>query len=332
MYESLGPLELKTGENVEVGAVRGPDLEWADRVEALLGHKEGVWNWQNSTVVREEVGIDVCFYLLHRDGEPFANILTATCDGVGHFGHVWTKPEDRRKGAASRLMGLQMEQFRRRGGRALFLGTGYDTPPYHIYAAHGFVGLERLSGSMEYYTTSKGEFESEYFARGPTAIEDVQWKHWPASGALFLGDWPGVVRCVSSGLLARKSTEHPFLQLIYAEEKRRESGENLRTRVLFQQESNAVVGLALWDWDSLWPETCMVDIFCHPHYWREAGLLLDSLALPAAERFVAYADDGCGEKGEVLEAAGFRQTGRYEKRVAVDRARTDFVDVAVWEK
>ncbi len=29
-------------------------------------------------------------------------------------------------------MGLQMEDFRNRGGKALFLGTGYDTVLYYI--------------------------------------------------------------------------------------------------------------------------------------------------------------------------------------------------------
>ena len=332
MYESLGQVELKTGEEVEVGMVVAPDLEWAERVEVLLEHKGGVWNWQNSTVVREELGINVCFYLLHRDGEPFANIMTATCDGAGYLGHVWTSPEDRRKRGAVQLMELQMEQFRRQGGRALFLGTGYDSPPYHIYAAHGFVGLEPLSGAMEYYVDSKEEFESKYFAQGPTAIEEVQWKHWPASGALFLGNWPGVVRCAFMGLLARESTEFPFLNLIRSEGQRRENGELSQSRILFQQESNAVVGFAGWGWDSLWPETCLMDVFCHPHFWGEAGVLLDSLALPEAERFIAYAEDGSDEKGQVLQSAGFRRSGRYENRVAVDQARTDFVDVIVWEK
>ncbi|HAA73566.1 TPA: hypothetical protein DCE37_00380 [Candidatus Latescibacteria bacterium] len=40
---------------------------------------------------------------------------------VGLFGHVFTKPEERRKGAANALM----EDFRQRGGKALYLGTGY---------------------------------------------------------------------------------------------------------------------------------------------------------------------------------------------------------------
>ena len=334
MYLSLGQTKLKTGEQVEVGLVRAPDLEWADRVEALLLHKGDPWNWQNSTVLREQSGFDVCFYLLHRDGEPFANIMTACCAGVGHFGHVWTKPEDRRKGAASLLMDLQMEQFNQQGGRALFLGTGYDSPAYHIYAAHGFSSLEPTSGTMEYYVDAKADFETRYFARGPTAVEYLQWKHWAASAALFLGDWPGVVRCASLGLWGRESTEYPLLPLIRAERERQrgERGDLMQARAIVQQEDEAMVGFARWDWHPLWPETCLLDVYCHPHFWSDAPALLDDLAMPAAERFVAYADGDCEEKLELLKTAGFRQTARYANRVAIDQARTSFVDVMVWEK
>lgn len=332
MYESLGPIQLKNGEQVEVGLVRGPDLEWAERVERLLGHKGEIWQWQNAEVLRKELGIEERFYLLHRDGQPFANIMTATYGGVGHFGHVWTNPEDRRKGAASQLMGKQMEHFRQHRGRALFLGTGFDSPPFHIYRSHGFAGLEEKSGSMEYYAGSKEEFEAEYFGAGPVEIQDVDWRHWPASAALFLGDFPGAVRCAPLKLLARASTEGAFLHLIRGEQQLYAKGEKPRARVLFQTASQAVVGLSLWDWDPLWPSTCLVEVYCHPSFWEEGGALLADLTLPQAERYVAYSDPQCLEKGEVLAAAGFRAAGRHPRRVALDRARTRLVDVSVWEK
>jgi len=332
MYESLGHIQLKTGERVEMGLVRGPDLGWAERVEKLLGHKGEIWNWQNAGVLRQETGVEARFYLLHRQGQPFANIATFTHRGVGHFGHVWTNPEDRRQGAASQLMGAQMAHFRQEGGRALFLGTGFDSAPYHIYRSHGFVGLEEKSGNMEYYAGEKAQFEAEYFARGPVEIQDVSWIHWPSSAALFLGDFPGAVRCAPLRLFSRASTEGPFLPLVRGEEQRGEKGEKPRARVLFQTTSQAVVGLSIWDWDPLWPATCLVDVYCHPDFWEEGRALLADLALPQAERYVAYSDPGCLEKGEVLRAAGFRPAGRHPRRVALDRARTRLADVSVWER
>lgn len=332
MYTSLGSVSLKRGEAVEVGVVRGPDLEWAERVEGLLGHKGPIWQRQNAAAVCRDLGIEANFYLLHRDGKPLANIATFTHRGVGHFGHVWTVPEDRRQGAASQLMGVQMAHFRQEGGWALFLGTGYDSPPYHIYASHGFAGLEPKSGYMEYYVQSKAQFEAEYFARGAVQVEEVQWRHWPASAALFLGDFPGAVRCAPLKLLGRSSTEGPFLDLIQGEEQRREKGELSRAQVLCQTASQAVVGLAAWDWDPLWPSTCVVEVYCHPSFWEEGWGLLGALPLPEAERYMAYSDTDCLEKGEVLRAAGFRPVGRHARRVALDRVRTRLVDVNVWER
>ena len=332
MYESLGQIELKTGEQVELGLVRCPDLEWAEPVEKLLEHKRGVWNWQNTQVLRQETGIEVYFYLLHRQGVPFANIMTAELEGVGHLGHVFTRPEDRRKGAVSQLMTAQMAHFRARQGRALFLGTGYDSPAYHIYRAQGFESIEPRSGYMAYFASSPDAFEADYFAGGAIAIQEVSWKHWPASAPLFTGDFPGVVRCAPLRLFGRNSTEGPFLDLIHDEGERRENDQAPRVRVLVQQRSRAVVGLAMWDWDPLWPETCLVDVYCHPHYWGEAPALLESLALPEAERFLAYADTTGPEKQQNLKAAGYRQTGQYPGRVAVDHDRTQFADVTVWER
>ena len=106
MYEGLGEVRLKDGEAVEAGRVCGPDLEWAERVEKLLGHKGPIWNWQNSNAMRRELDAEVVFYLLHRDGAPLANMMTATYRGAGHFGHVWTEPADRRKGAAAQVMAV----------------------------------------------------------------------------------------------------------------------------------------------------------------------------------------------------------------------------------
>ena len=166
MYHQLNLITLKSGEVVQAGVVQGPDLDWAERVETLLSHKGPSWRWGNEQVLRTQTGLDVFFYLLHRDGDPFANIMTIEYRGVGLLGHVYTRPEDRRQGAAMQLMACLMEHFRQRGGQALFLGTGYDTPPYHIYRVNGFAGVEPESGYMDYYSTSQDEFDTSVFRAG----------------------------------------------------------------------------------------------------------------------------------------------------------------------
>ncbi|MCE2439176.1 MAG: GNAT family N-acetyltransferase [Candidatus Latescibacteria bacterium] len=332
MYEPIDTITLKSGERVEAGVVKGPDPDWAERIEALLEHKSEIWRWGNTMVLRERLDADAYFYILHRGGIPFANMSTVETRGVGIFGHVFTRPEDRRKRAAMELMRVMMDHFRRRGGRALYLGTGYDSHPYHLYRMHGFEGLEPHSGYMDYYSTSKDAFETFYFAKGPAEAAALDWRDWPASTALFSGDFPGVTRCAGMGIFGRQSTESPLLPFIRDASTLRANGKDARAMVLRQRETTAVTGLAMWSFDSLWPRSCVVDVYCHPHFWDRSHDLLGALALPEAERYLAFCDAGFESKAATLSQAGFRPSVTYTRRVARDAARTAFVDVEVWEK
>jgi GNAT superfamily N-acetyltransferase len=332
MYKKLGQVTLATGERVDAGVIIGPDRDWAGRIEGLLAHKGGIWNWQNSQALRSELGIEARFYVLHREGTPFSNISTFEYAGVGHFGHVWTKPQDRRQGASSSLMEIQMADLKARGGKALFLGTDFDSIPYRMYEKFGFSGVEPQSGYMEWYAESAAAFEATYFEASAVVIEPLKWPHWPASGALFLGDAPCVVRCAPLRLIGRESTEGALLPLLCNEERRRRSGKEPRALVLRNLQSTGVAGLAVWDWHPLWPDTLLLDIYCHPNYWHKASDLLRSLALPQGQRIVAYSDVRCTPKHGVLSAFGFRKTATLHERVPGDWQRTTFLDVAVYEK
>ena len=332
MYEHIDTIRLKSGESVDACVVKGPDPDWADRIEALLEHKGEIWRWGNTMVLRKRLDVEAYFYVLHRNGIPFANMTTVETRGAGIFGHVYTRPEDRRKRAAMELMRITMDHFRRRGGQALYLGTGFDSPPYHIYRAHGFEGLESQSGYMEFYTASKEEFERDYFAKGQADAAGLDWRDWPASTALFTGDFPGVTRCAGMRIFGRQSTEGPLLPFIRDAAARKADGRPPRVIVLRQRETTAVAGLAMWSLDSLWPSSCVVDVYCHPRFWDRACELLEALPLPEADRYLAYCDAGFEPKAAALFQTGFRASVTYGKRVACDRARTAFSDVTVWEK
>jgi GNAT superfamily N-acetyltransferase len=333
MYEALDRFTLKTGEPVELGVVKGPEPGWSDRLEAFLAHKGDYWKWGNEQVLRYDRGIDAFYYILHRDGAPFANIMTIEYRGVGILGHVYTDPQDRRKGAASTLLRRLMDHFRSRDGQALYLGTGYDSPAYHIYRTCGFESVEPGSGSMACFTDSPQGFVGRYFARGPVDLKPLQWAHWPASPPLFLGDWPGSVRCVPLRILGRQSTEGPALRRLMVEFENREAGKPaVTTAVLEHRETSAVVGMSAYAPDPIWPGTVLVDVYCHPDFWRRAPELIEALELPSAERRLAYADASCPAKGESLSAAGYRQVACLPHHTAACRDRTTLVDVTIWQK
>ena len=100
MIESLGPITLKNGEQVEASVVKGPDTAWAPHVGPLLLHKGEPWNWQVAQVLERHLDLEPYFYILQRGDVPFANIMTIESNGLGIFGHVWTEPDDRRKGGS----------------------------------------------------------------------------------------------------------------------------------------------------------------------------------------------------------------------------------------
>jgi hypothetical protein len=185
---------------------------------------------------------------------------------------------------------------------------------------------------MEWYAESKADFEASYFAPGETVIEPLAWVHWPSSAALFLGDFPCVVRCAPARLIERGLPEGPLLPLLRGEERGRAEGKHPRAMVLRNAQTSAVVGLTAWGWHPLWFDTCVLDIFCHPNYWDQARDLLGALTLPEAGRIIAYSDASCTFKSEILVDQGFNKTATLKDWVPASAARSTYLDVAVFEK
>ena len=332
MYHDLGRFTLSSGEAVSMAAIQGPDQDWASRLLGLLKHKGDPWNWQNAEFLTVDCGIEARFHVLHRDGTPFANVMTAECSGVGILGHVWTNPDDRRKGAAALLMDEVMRDFKKRDGKGLFLFTDFGSTAYHIYETYGFAGIEPQSEYLAYYAVSQEAFDIPYFAPGETSVQSFQWRHWPGSCPLFMGAFPGTVRCAPFKIFGRMSPEGPLLPLIQTERIRRQRNEPPRVYVVESNTSGAVLGLAAWGEDPLWPDTCLLDIYCHPNHWGAGEELLLALAPPDDQVWIAYADSACPQKKAVLAALGFKQTTQLPKRLPIDAAKTADIDIEVLEK
>src|SRR4051812_35265018 len=223
MLQTLGTVTLKNGERVEAAVVSAPDEAWAPKLEKLLYHKGGVWNWQNSELLRRSVGVDAHSNSPHGGGNVFASSLTAELRGVGLFGHVWTEPADRGKGASSSLQKLLLADFRSRGGRALYLGTGFGSAPYRQYQKDGFKDHVAGKGTMRLVIGDEAAFDREQGAAAgdDVAVAPIGWQHWPTSSVLFSADVPGLIRAPSLHLVGRTLTEGPFLPLIRAERERK---------------------------------------------------------------------------------------------------------------
>jgi hypothetical protein len=81
-------------------------------------------------------------------------------------------------------MKLQMEHFASRQGKTLFLNTDFGSVAYRIYEKFGFRSIEKGFDFMAYHATSREEFEAAYFTTAETAIQPLDWPHWPTSPAV----------------------------------------------------------------------------------------------------------------------------------------------------
>jgi hypothetical protein len=111
----------------------------------------------------------------------------------------------------------------------------------------------------------------------------------------------------------------------------RESGE-LPRMVVLQKTDGAVMGVAAFGADGLWPGVTVLDVFCHPNFWHRGEELLAALPLPAGRRQVVYDDEQNPAKVECLRRAGFERQARLKERVPLVISGPEAADVAVWER
>ena len=318
MYDKLGEVELKTGERMEAGVITMPDEHYAEEVEQFLGHKMGDLRWYIELSLAEALdGLENRFYVGKLDGHVITNISTIEYDGIGILMNVWTMPEQRRKGASKGLMAYQMEDFRQRMGQALYLGTEYNTPPYHIYHSFGFESLFPESGYMKYHVDS--DFEEHYFAPTPTHPKSVEWHDWPkcaALSAIINGD---VLRSLTWGVYGPRNLEGGFLNY-----KRALETDNIYDDAkLLMASSNAIVGWATISRDERWrPATGILDLFLHPNFVDDIPTLLSAIVFPEL-KVQCYVDSGAEKKAAILKTMGFTCEGRFKNQFAYDGRQYD---------
>lgn len=318
MYRRLGEVKLKTGESMEVGVVEAPDEEHAHGIISLLAHKPPVFKWHIERSLREKLDeLETRFYIGKLGGEVVANVMTVEHLGVGILGHVFTRPDHRRKGACTAIMSHLMDDFRGRGGKALYLGTGYNSPPYRIYHSFGFRSVLPSSGFMRYFTSPS--FEESWFAPSEVRIKGVEWHDWPKMTALtgvVEGEW---LRSVLLQIYGPTNFEGGFLGL----KKELEEGERFREVKLMESKgTGATVGFAILADDPRWRgEVCLLDLFVHPNFWGSAAELLDSLSLP--ERKIQCYSETSSHKVELLLSRGFEREGVMRGQISKGRERLD---------
>jgi hypothetical protein len=282
--------------------VAAPAPEWRERLAGFLAHKGPYWLSHVTRALDAPLDrLQTRFYVGQIEGEVAAQIMIVGAFGVGILGHVFTRPEQRRKGACRAVMAVQMADMPASGFRILTLGTGFDSAPYWIYHSFGFRSLRPGSGQMLWL--AEPEAPSALYPPGPTRVRPLEWGDWGSISFQSLQDvaadeeGPRSLTMESPGV---GSLEGPYIGF----QERREREGQAQGWALVNGDDRAV------GWASLMPERILggprllLDAWTPPAYPEGVAALLAAFAWPE-ERIVAGVAAGARHKPEALRRHGF---------------------------
>jgi len=331
-YTRLGETRLKSGETLEIGVVAGPAPEWRDRLAEFLAHKGPDWLPHITRALEGPLdALQTRFYVGLLTGEAegprpvAAQIMIVGAAGVGILGHVFTRPEHRRKGACQAVMAHQMADMPAAGFRVLTLGTGFESPPYWIYHGFGFRSIRPGSGQMIWQ--AEPDAAAALFQPGPTRVRPLGWGDWGAVTCLASRDVVPeeegprslALDCPGVGYL-----EGPYIRF----QLRRERTPESQAWALVNAEDRAV------GWASLMPDRSwggrrlLLDAWAHPAFPEGVARLLDAVAWPN-EPVVAVTAASAARKPDALRRHGFSPVARLPRWLPIAR---DADDVEVWTR
>ena len=325
MRQALATETLTTGERLVIECVQPPDPDRAIQIEPFLAHKPT--HYRGHIAAAFACGCDdleTRFYIGLVNGEMVGNIMTVEAQGVGIFGHVHTRQDQRRKGICAHIMRHQMADFRRREGHVLLLGTGYQSVAYNIYHSFGFRDWEYgRPGLMRYVAPEEPDFEAGFLASPPARAVEARWQHWPL--AALLASTPNsdvFLRSLAFDLWGTGLLEGPFCRLLHERDRPGAAA------AVLEAENGAVLAVATCAPDPRWrQDVVLLDLFSHASVAPEAlADLLHALPLPVG-RLQCYADPNDATKIAALEAAGLRQEAVVPRQF---RAGTEWRDALLY--
>ena len=178
MYTAMVSTRLSSGEPLQIGVVEpAGDTAWAPRVLATLAHKSAVNRLHLEGAFRGDLDdLETLFYVGTVANEIVTVAMLAGGHGAAVYGHVYTQPVWRRRGAASTLHRVLGDDWRRRGYRVVTLGTDATGHARRLY--EGIVGFGPL-------VAGRGDM---IWRDGPE-FGDVGPLPSAAAGVLRWGDW-----------------------------------------------------------------------------------------------------------------------------------------------
>ena len=322
MYTKLFDAHDRSLRPAEIGIIRNPDNEMMPEVLELLAHKGEIWLWQMRKLFSEEAGaLQSRFFVARTGGRIVSTIILIEHSGIAILGHVYTLPEERRKGLSTILIDTLLDDFRKRKGLLITLFTEYGGVPYNLYAKYGFIPIQPASGIM--YFPEQGWKKLENMMSPENAsVRPAQWKDYPviAAAAFNVRDYPIKIFATDATGLA------PFeVHFVYLAHHRACDPVHNQINALAKKSNDLPVGLASIMPDKRRPGgACCLDAFVQPGYERCLPELMASLKIPP--NTVCYVEAQNAPKLKALENLGFKKEGSLEKPMEF-RGKTFNVDI-----
>ncbi len=307
MYLHLDFRDLKSGERMETGVVQPPDNEWSEQLKSFLSHKGSEWKEEIELAFRGELDdLESRFYVGRIGNQVICQIMLTGSRGAGIVSHVFTRPEQRQKGAISALMNTMMEHCRSIRFQVITLGTGFDSAAYWIYHKFGFRSVRPGSGEMIW--VSDDEKLANLFSPSQVHLRPVQWEDWAYFNLLALqpvNPEEDLPRSKIMGLKGQGSLEGPFIKL----QIRRGKEPELHAFAIVN-EADITVGWAIMGQDPSWfRDVWILDLHIHRLYKNNLTKLVSELPLPKG-MIVSYLLHDDSPKAKSLERSGFLLKGR----------------------
>lgn len=277
----------------------------------LLWHKGSPWIgdiWN-----RMEGNCDGCVdrFWVARDGqEPVAHAwytVAAEDQGLGLLGHVFTKPEYRRRGLSTRVIRAALADFRERGGRIMQLFT-YNPLSVPFYEKLGFEQIHhsRAGHAADWamrWPVGSGAAVDARFSPGPCRIRPLAAADLPQYCLLYNLEYETCLKDWAQQIALGLETELTFLSTM----DRLARGDG----VCFALENGqTIAGIATLMRNGFAPQSHLaaIDYYVHPRFTDHAGELFHA-ALASREKLGVEIVDALvvdKAKEQTIAEMGFR--------------------------